>query len=569
MADSVDLDKTDFDAVIIGTGVTEAIVAGSLGRAGKSVLHIDKNPFYGGISGALDLSQLFSWIDQLNLNSYGDSSIFSQFDIGVGDITTKISIAQPNTQQEVEIEDIIKKAAEKLDPIDQRIMSRNSKNMAQLISKYDIALKNNVSDGSGNSKLEEFVEGLIPFFVDSRRYSSNMIYWNGVTEKVPDSKGDIFASQSLSLIEKRKLMKFLTFIRDNDPEDHVFNSTDAGQETTHIPTLSSFVAKNFKIEGKLQAAVVHSIAFADNEEEVDARVGCLRIRKYLQSIGRYGKMAYLYSPYGVGSETSQAFCRACAVSGHGVYMLESGVKGIKKEDGSANKEGSDKIQINVNKVNQTITTKNCIVSAEQIRLTDAPQSQIRNTVSRGILILDKPLYTGTNLVTIPPGQCNNRNAVFILTTCANGACPQGKAIMYVWTKTSSSLPKGSSSPRQDLMDAISGVLASKSQQPSENSKDNRQESSNNDDDNQNQTAEPKVLLSIFYKYNELQETTQKEDHEWSADLWHISTPSSFIDIDDSSMVNQAYDIFVKITGNTEKHTFLPPNIAQQLELNKQ
>lgn len=41
------LSKTEYDAIILGTGVCESILAASLSLAGASVLHLDPNPFYG------------------------------------------------------------------------------------------------------------------------------------------------------------------------------------------------------------------------------------------------------------------------------------------------------------------------------------------------------------------------------------------------------------------------------------------------------------------------------------------------------------------------------------------
>lgn len=42
--------------------------------------------------------------------------------------------------------------------------------------------------------------------------------------------------------------------------------------------------------------------------------------KFVLSMGRFGKGAYLCLMYGGGSEIAQAFCRVCAVYG-GIYIL--------------------------------------------------------------------------------------------------------------------------------------------------------------------------------------------------------------------------------------------------------
>ena len=39
---------TDYDVIVLGTGITECILSGLLSVDGKKVLHIDKQDHYGG-----------------------------------------------------------------------------------------------------------------------------------------------------------------------------------------------------------------------------------------------------------------------------------------------------------------------------------------------------------------------------------------------------------------------------------------------------------------------------------------------------------------------------------------
>ena len=48
-----------WDAVILGTGMKECLLSGLLSVAGKKVLHLDRNDFYGGASASLDIHQFF------------------------------------------------------------------------------------------------------------------------------------------------------------------------------------------------------------------------------------------------------------------------------------------------------------------------------------------------------------------------------------------------------------------------------------------------------------------------------------------------------------------------------
>ena len=50
----------EWDAVVMGTGMKECLLSGLLSVAGKKVLHVDRNNYYGGASASLDIHQLFS-----------------------------------------------------------------------------------------------------------------------------------------------------------------------------------------------------------------------------------------------------------------------------------------------------------------------------------------------------------------------------------------------------------------------------------------------------------------------------------------------------------------------------
>jgi Rab GDP dissociation inhibitor len=43
----------EYDAIILGTGLKECVLAGLLGVAGKKILHMDRNKYYGGESASI------------------------------------------------------------------------------------------------------------------------------------------------------------------------------------------------------------------------------------------------------------------------------------------------------------------------------------------------------------------------------------------------------------------------------------------------------------------------------------------------------------------------------------
>ena len=48
-----------WDAVVLGTGMKECLLSGLLSVAGKKVLHLDRNSYYGGASASLTIDQLY------------------------------------------------------------------------------------------------------------------------------------------------------------------------------------------------------------------------------------------------------------------------------------------------------------------------------------------------------------------------------------------------------------------------------------------------------------------------------------------------------------------------------
>lgn len=77
---------------------------------------------------------------------------------------------------------------------------------------------------------------------------------------------------------------------------------------------------------------------------VSVDVGLSQTHKFVSSMGRFGKGAYLCPLYGGASEIGQAFCRVCAVYG-GVYILNQALDKYIIEDseckGVVTKEGTE------------------------------------------------------------------------------------------------------------------------------------------------------------------------------------------------------------------------------------
>ena len=63
-----------FDAIVVGTGLTEALLAAALARIGKRVLHLDANQYYGDRWAAFTLDSFCEWAEGLDGGGEGEGA---------------------------------------------------------------------------------------------------------------------------------------------------------------------------------------------------------------------------------------------------------------------------------------------------------------------------------------------------------------------------------------------------------------------------------------------------------------------------------------------------------------
>ena len=198
-------------------------------------------------------------------------------------------------------------------------------------------------------------------------------------QAVPCSKNDVFSSTLLTPMEKRRLMKFLQLALDYS----VAESEVTGQSTENMPSSSKssdvdtggsalpaawetlnerhlnqgrslarpqnksvgvsglealqhcikeemdfeeYLMTHPKLSPKLTALVRYALALDFGNGRMTVGRGMRKLGEHLQSLGRFGKTAFLVPLFGSG-ELSQAFCRSAAVYG-ATYLLRRCVTGI-------------------------------------------------------------------------------------------------------------------------------------------------------------------------------------------------------------------------------------------------
>uniref|UniRef100_A0A8C6SHY0 CHM Rab escort protein n=1 Tax=Neogobius melanostomus TaxID=47308 RepID=A0A8C6SHY0_9GOBI len=270
--------------LLMCSSLCESVVAAACSRVGQRVLHLDRRSFYAGDWASFTFNGLLSWIKEQQLHDWsslleeGEELVpLNQSYSSISDLQVLCyaqSQSEPGTQTESQSEQkrptlagLVRDGRRfNIDLVSKLLFSRGSL--------VDLLIQSNVS------RYAEFknVSRILTFSTET----------TCVSLKVPCSRADVFSSRQLSVVDKRKLMKFLTSCLDeNDP--YTGESSQSQPRHAHGGGAG------------LHAAL-------------------------LRCLGRYGNTPFLFPVYGLG-EIPQCFCRMSAVFG-GVYCLRHSVHGL-------------------------------------------------------------------------------------------------------------------------------------------------------------------------------------------------------------------------------------------------
>ncbi|CAB4255533.1 similar to Saccharomyces cerevisiae YER136W GDI1 GDP dissociation inhibitor [Maudiozyma barnettii] len=259
---------TEYDVIVLGTGITECILSGLLSVDGKKVLHIDKQDHYGGESASVSLSQLYS---QFKKNPIGKDEIEAKF-------------------------------------------GKDRDWNVDLIPKFLMA----------NGELTNIlIHTDVTRYVEFKQVSGSYVFKQGKIYKVPATEMEAISSPLMGIFEKRRMKKFLEWIS-SYKEDEI--STHQGLDLDKN-TMDEVYYK-FGLGNSTKEFIGHAMALWTNDDYLQqpARPSYERVLLYCQSVARYGKSPYLYPLYGLG-ELPQGFARLSAIYG-GTYMLDTPIEKV-------------------------------------------------------------------------------------------------------------------------------------------------------------------------------------------------------------------------------------------------
>ncbi|XP_073323603.1 rab GDP dissociation inhibitor beta [Pagrus major] len=267
----------EYDIIVLGTGLKECILSGLMSQSGKKVLHIDKNPYYGGESASISpLEQLYK----------------------------KFKVPGPG-----------------------KSMGQGKEWNIDLIPKFFLA----------NGELVKIlVHTEVTRYLDFKVIEGSYVYKAGKVHKVPGTEEEAHASDLMGMFDKRRFKKLLLFALNFDVRNpRTYHDVDPKKTTTRD------LFCRFDLGLDVIEFTGHALALHNSDSYLDQPCleTINRIKVYSDSLSRHTCSPYIYPVYGLG-ELPQGFARLSAEYG-GTFLLNRGVDEIVMDNGKVQAVKSD------------------------------------------------------------------------------------------------------------------------------------------------------------------------------------------------------------------------------------
>ncbi|ULT98441.1 hypothetical protein L5515_002956 [Caenorhabditis briggsae] len=311
------------DVVVLGTGLPEAILASACARAGLSVLHLDRNEYYGSDWSSFTMTMIHE-VEENKVPKLSEEEI-SKLSAHLLESEKLVELGNREVIENIQRTWIPRDSDDV--PIKQKLeeMGQMRRFSIDLVPKILVS-KGNMVQTLCDSQVSHYAEfklvnrQLCPT-QDKNTENSAKIMLN----PVPCSKGEIFQSSVLSILEKRALMKFITFCTQWSTKP-----TEEGRQLLGDYSdrpFSEFLAQ-MGVAETLQSFIINTIGIL--QPNPTAMSGMLASCEFMDSVGHFGPSPFLFPLYGCG-ELSQCFCRLAAVFGS-LYCLGRPVQALVREN---------------------------------------------------------------------------------------------------------------------------------------------------------------------------------------------------------------------------------------------
>lgn len=197
--------------------------------------------------------------------------------------------------------------------------------------------------------------------------------------------------------------------------------------------LDQFLAEKMGLDPELRAYITTLTLSLDGK--ISTQDGLATIHRHLTSMGMFGPgFAAVYPKWGGGSEIAQVACRAGAVGG-GVYMLGTGIKELRSQDGTA----EDLIEMELTD-GTVVKTKKLVRGSETV-----PEGGDLIVMSRLVAVIGSPLSSlfettmegaptpAVAVIALPPASvktddgAESQYPIYVIAhSSETGECPNGQ-----------------------------------------------------------------------------------------------------------------------------------------------
>ncbi|NXW28596.1 RAE2 geranylgeranyltransferase, partial [Phaetusa simplex] len=365
--------------------------------------------------------------------------------------------------------------------------------------------------------IDLLIKSNVSRYAEFKNATRILAFREGKVEQVPCSRADVFNSRQLTMVEKRMLMKFLTFCLDYEQHPDEYQDYENS-------TFAQFLSTQ-KLTPSLQHFILHSIAMV-SETNCSALEGLQATKKFLQCLGRYGNTPFLFPLYGQG-EIPQCFCRLCAVFG-GIYCLRHSVQClvVDKESG--------RCKAIVDHFGQRISAEYFIVEDSYLSESVCTNVSYRQ-ISRAVLITDQSVLNTdseqqVSILTVPPVDLG-KPAVCVIELCSSTmTCMKDTYLVHLTcpsTKTA----------REDLEPVVQKLFNLNTEKETENE----------------ELEKPRVLWAVYFNMRDSSGIDKNSYEGLPSNVYVCSGPDSALGND--CAVKQAEAIFQEMFPAEE---FCPP-----------
>ncbi|XP_077142597.1 rab proteins geranylgeranyltransferase component A 1 [Ranitomeya variabilis] len=364
--------------------------------------------------------------------------------------------------------------------------------------------------------IDLLIKSNVSRYTEFKNVTRILTYHHDKIEQVPCSRADVFSSKQLSMIEKRTLMKFLTFCADYEqhPEEYQDHKESTFSEFLQCKRLSP----------SLQHFVLCSIAMVSKSTStID---GLKATQHFLRCLGRYGNTPFLFHMYGLG-EIPQCFCRMSAVFG-GIYCLHHSLRGLLVD------AQSSECKAVVDSKGKRIRCRYVVIEDGYLPENVCSQLCYRQ-ISRAILITDRSVLISDtdqeiSVLTVPPDD-EQRTAVHMTELCAStNTCMKNTYLVHL-TCASSKM-----TAREDLEPIVKKLFTLDSEE-----------------DRGSELKKPQVLWVLYFNMRDSSVIERQSYTGLPSNVYVCSGPDTSFGYDVS--VQQAENIFRQMFPTEE---FCPP-----------